>query len=489
MALSIQGGALAGLSAGVKQQLDNTNYIDFADAGHQQWAQQFMPDIYDEEVQIYGDRTLSGFLSNAGAEIPLQSDQVIWQEQNRLHISYNKCTTSSVDGVVGTDGVEYVINNDKETIGAGKSEHGIRVNSMVLVINEVAGTEFKAIVKTRTDYAIKIIPYQGGAIGADFINSSNVKIFVFGSEFDKGTEGMEGSVEAQLTTYNNRPIIMKDHYGINGTDTGQIGWVKVDTEEGQAGYLWYLKSKSETMLRWKDYLEMTMVEAEKAADNNTNMQAFLKKQQAGTEGFFAAINDRGNIYDQAFEGFDDFDTILKALDTQGAIQENLLYLNRTYNLDFDNMLSKVGQSTGDNGHYGGGSSYGVFSNSEKMALNLGFDGFRRGGYDFYKTDWKYLNAPEARGNSINSANPGSGIKGVLIPAGLTTIYDQNIGSNIKRPFLHIRYRSSDVDNRLNKSWITGSVGARTSDKDVMDIHFLTERMLCVQAANNFVLFT
>ena len=44
----------------------------------------------------------------------------------------------------------------------------------------------------------------------------------------------------------------------------------------------------------------------------------------------------------------------------------------------------------------GGTSYGLFDNDEDMALNLGFSGFRRG-YDFYKTDWKYLNDPTFRG--------------------------------------------------------------------------------------------
>ena len=38
----------------------------------------------------------------------------------------------------------------------------------------------------------------------------------------------------------------------------------------------------------------------------------------------------------------------------------------------------------------GGTSYGLFDNESDMALNLGFSGFRRGSYDFYKTDWKYL---------------------------------------------------------------------------------------------------
>ena len=118
----------------------------------------------------------------------------------------------------------------------------------------------------------------------------------------------------------------------------------------------------------------------------------------------------------------------------------------------------------------------------EMALNLGFSGFRRGSYDFYKTDWKYLNDATTRGL-------GGNIDGVLVPAGTSTVYDQSLGKNIKRPFLHVRYRASEADDRKMKSWITGSVGGvYTSDVDEMNVHFLSERCLCVQGANNFVLF-
>jgi hypothetical protein len=493
-AVNISNGELAGLAPSVRKQIDNKNYIDFQDPSHAQWTQQYMPDLYEEEVEIYGDRTLSGFLSMAGAEIPLQSDQVIWQEQNRLHIAYNKCTfTPASASTVSAAGIELVVEDDKgEVVTNG---HAIRKNSLLVIIDEATGTEAKAIVVKETGTAdeankIKVVNYKGTQFPSAMFGAAgskpDLKIFVFGSEFDKGTDGMKGSVEPTLTTYNNSPIIMKDHYGINGSDTAQIGWVEVATEEGQSGYTWYLKAKSETMLRWKDYLEMAMVESEKSTNPQMAGSAgsIFDKSGAGTEGFFAAIEDRGNITTDGISGIEDFDEILKVLDTQGAIQENMLYLNRTQNLAFDDMLGSV------NAHYGGGSSYGVFSNSESMALNLGFNGFRRGGYDFYKTDWKYLNDPQARGLSLSTANnaKGSNINGVLIPAGLTSVYDKSLGKNIKRPFLHIRYRSSDVDDRRNKSWVTGSVGARTSSEDRMDIHMLTERMLCVQAANNFVLF-
>ena len=121
-----------------------------------------------------------------------------------------------------------------------------------------------------------------------------------------------------------------------------------------------------------------------------------------------------------------------------------------------------------------------------MALNLGFTGFRRGSYDFYKSDFRYLNDLATRGG-INAANAANALRGVMIPAGTSSVYDQTVGQSMKRPFLHVRYRASQTDDRRMKSWVTGSVGAATSSLDAMNLHFLTERCLITQGANNFML--
>ena len=236
-----------------------------------------------------------------------------------------------------------------------------------------------------------------------------------------------------------------------------------------------------------------MIEAEQVASSST-----ISGVQ-GSEGLFAAINSRGLVFTGtdfdvqlnyaaadggagsassyvAQSGLSEFDSILQELDKQGAIEENMMFLDRNTSLEIDNMLASV------NAHVAGGASYGVFNNAEDMALNLGFSGFRRGSYDFYKSDWKYLNDSTTRGNLVD-------IQGMLVPAGTSTVYDQSMGKNISRPFLHVRYRSSEADDRKMKSWITGSVGGNyTSDADEMVVNFLSERCLCVQAANNFVLF-
>ena len=200
----------------------------------------------------------------------------------------------------------------------------------------------------------------------------------------------------------------------------------------------------------------------------------------GSQGLFAAITARGNIMAgfSGGTGISDFDQVLKNLDTQGAIEENMLFLNRDLDLDFDDMLGQI--SAG----FSGGVAYGLFENSQDMALNLGFSGFRRGSYDFYKTSWKYLNDASTRGGvAVNN------IDGVLIPAGTSTVYDQSLGTNIRRPFLHVRYRASQTEDRRYKNWITGSAGgAYTTSLDAMQVNWLSERCLVTQAANNFVLF-
>jgi len=469
------------------------NYLAFntAAAGANDFAQQYLPEVYEAEVERYGNRTLGGFLKMVGAEMPMTSDQVIWSEQNRLHISYTGCT------LTGPGAGTFVFSvPTNAAVGATSIKNAIAPNDTIVVMNPTTGVTLKGIVgavaangalTNVTAYPFTTANWDTLGIAAA-AGAAGLKIFVYGSLFAKGTGSGNFSVQPQFTQYSNQPIIIKDRFEINGSDMAQIGWVEVATEDGTSGYLWYLKSESETRLRFDDYLEMAMVEGELAAAgggftaNVAGVPGFNVAgiNSHGTEGLFQAITNRGNIMSgfQGATGISDFDQILKNLDTQGAIEENMLFLNRDTDLEFDDMLSQIsaGQS--------GGTAYGLFENSEDMALNLGFSGFRRGSYDFYKTSWKYLNDASTRGGvAVNN------IDGVLIPAGTSTVYDQILGTNIRRPFLHVRYRASQGDDRRYKNWITGSAGgAYTTNIDAMQVNWLSERCLVTQAANNFVLF-
>ena len=456
------GGAnLNAVPAPVKQTLA-TNYLSFT-GGANDWSQQYLPDLYEAEVERYGDRSIASFLRMVGAEMPMTSDQVIWSEQGRLHLTYTG-TLNTTSGVVTISGGHAV--RAGQTVKLKGSTSGIIANAYVSAVNAGATT----LDLKRYDKALF-------STAPAFTNSETVTIFVIGSEFAKATTGMTGAVTPSFKSFTNKPIILKDKYEISGSDASQVGWVEVTGENGQSGYLWYLKAEGDTRTRFEDYLEMSMVEGELAANGSG---AAGVTGIGGTEGLFAAIEDRGHVTagvdgNTATEDLQDFDEILKKLDTQGAIEENMLFVNRDVALNIDDMLAA------QNSYGSGGTSYGVFSNSEDMALNLGFSGFRRGSYDFYKTDWKYL-------NDITTGGAFASIRGVVVPAGTSTVYDQTLGKNIKRPFLHVRYRASEADDRRMKSWTTGSVGgATTSDLDAMEVHYLSERCLVVQGANNFML--
>jgi hypothetical protein len=478
-----------------------SNYLNFANGGGNDFAQQYLPEIYEAEVERYGNRTLAGFLRMVGAEMPMMSDQVVWSEQNRLHISYEGVSCQAVGGAQVGNRLTLPV-----TAAPNTNVRNVIFQNMTVVIMDPANPAFtvKAIVtQSGANGAIganfvDVIPYTRAAVNAGALaTAATLKVFVYGSEYEKGSTlatASGQSIEPQLSVFSNKPIIIRNRYAVSGSDTAQIGWVEVAAEDGTSGYLWYLKAEGETRLRFEDYLEMAMIEGELAnaaqatAIAGNAQLAFPAAAAApagtiGTEGLFAAINNGGNVLSGYAGSLQDFDSVLENLDSQGAIEENMLFLDRKTELLFDNMLAQ------QNSYGAGGTSYGVFENSEDMALNLGFSGFRRGSYDFYKTSWKYLNDASTRGGSASFVN-GDNIDGVLVPAGTSTVYDQLLGTNIRRPFLHVRYRASQADDRRMKSWLTGSVGgASTSTLDAMEVNFLSERCLCVQARNNFVLFT
>jgi len=466
------------------QQVLNTNYLQFDGAAGGNFAQQYLPEVYEAEVERYGNRTLGGFLRMVGAELPMTSDQVIWSEQNRLHISYDQCTLTGVDTIDIDLPITAGVNN-------------VITHNMTVVIMDPLNpaATVKAFVASVVGTVLTAYPYQQASLQAAFgAGAAGLKTYVYGSEFGKASglspAGVDGTglvtenIDPAFTQFSNKPIIIRDRYAISGSDTAQIGWVEVSAEDGVGGFLWYLKAEGETRLRFEDYLEMTVIEGQISdatsgpagapggfyaaaiggaipAANNTGFSAFAAGNQLGTQGMFDAIQARGNVMTGFAGGMADFDAILQNLDSQGAIEENMLFLDRATELNFDNMLAV------QNSYGAGGTSYGVFENSEEMALNLGFSGFRRGSYDFYKTSWKYLNDASTRGGSTNF-NGASNVEGVLVPAGTSTVYDQVLGTNIRRPFLHVRYRASQADDRRMKSWLTGSVGgAYTSDVDVL----------------------
>ena len=372
-----------------KPQALASNYLDFnTDMG---WAQQYLPDLMEKEAEVFGPRTISGFLSQVGAEEAMQSDQVIWSEQGRLHLSYKGHLNSHSGGTASGGEIEIESDIDDNDIGA---DHGVRVNDTVIIANS-QGVVKCLVTATDTASVIDVQPYDFANLSDAGLTSTggtkDTTILVYGSEFGKGDSynAADGSTDATgrganqpaFKTFSNKPIIMKDYYEVSGSDTARVGWVEVAAEDGTSGYLWYLKAEADTRARFNDYLEMAMLEGElNLAASGIDGTAVIKGSTAGagtvgTEGLFSAITKRGNITSgvtgvNAATDLAEFDAILAEFDKQGAIEENMMFVNRATSLAMDDMLASM------NSYGAGGTSYGVFVTSVDMALNLGCSGFR-----------------------------------------------------------------------------------------------------------------
>ena len=289
------------------QQLLQTNYLQFnnaAGANFSSFAQQYLPEVYEQEVERYGNRTLSGFLRMVGAELPMTSDQVIWSEQNRLHIAYSGLAHALVGAVsqvvipIGGAGATAIQN----VVSPGQT----------VVVTDQVGNEAKCVVTSSNTATgvVQLAPYLANNLTIaplGFAAVSTVKMFVYGSEFVKGSNTVGAnnaganalanaaqpqiSITPSFTQFSNNPIIIRNEYVVNGSDMAQIGWVEVAAEDGTSGYLWYLKAESETRLRFEDYLEMSVIEGELATAGAAAATAGFQ----GTQGLFAAIQARGNV--------------------------------------------------------------------------------------------------------------------------------------------------------------------------------------------------
>ena len=169
-------GALAHLTPRPTQTLFNDNYLTLTDLD---FTQQFLPEVYEKEVERYGNRTISGFLRMVGAEMPMASDVVVWSEQGRLHIAYDPVVITATTVVIPGD----ANNASTNLIGPGAtivvaSDTGLAVQKAY--VQSVAAADAAGDVKlTVAGYAGALTPQNAG------------KVFVYGSEYAKGTRTLE----------------------------------------------------------------------------------------------------------------------------------------------------------------------------------------------------------------------------------------------------------------------------------------------------------
>ena len=351
MAGSVQATPGFDLQPSSEQVLLQTNYITNFD-----FLNQYLPDTYEKEFERYGNRSVASFLRMVGAEMPSNSDLIKWAEQGRLHTKYINCASGAA---AAADTATITVN---DTLVPGSGSIAIRVGqTIVLSDNAGAGLNKGIVTSVNTGAGTFDVAYYeaAGQIGGAGLTYT---VFIYGSKIKKGTNGMVGSLEADDVIFDNSPIIIKDKYAVSGSDMAQIGWVEVTTENGASGYLWYLKSEHETRLRFDDYLETAMIEAVPAEAGSGAVAAAGDVGNKGSEGIFYVVENRGNVWGGGNPAaLADFDAIISRLDKQGSIEENVIFVDRDFGFDIDDMLAA------QNSYGAGGTSYGLFDNDKDMA--------------------------------------------------------------------------------------------------------------------------
>ena len=178
------GGSLNSTPAPQKQTLA-TNYLDFTGTTDTTWAQQYLPDLMEKEAEVFGPRTISGFLSQVGAEEAMMADQVVWSEQGRLHLHYTGEITNGDAGTIA--GGQITIGNDIDGQAAGAS-HGIRINDTVIIASSEGTLKALVTLVTAGSAVIEVAPYGIVDLNDVFTDSqgaNSVNVLVYGSEYKK----------------------------------------------------------------------------------------------------------------------------------------------------------------------------------------------------------------------------------------------------------------------------------------------------------------
>ena len=427
--------------------LDMTKYVDLGSYLNEVNKE----DVRETLVKTYGKQGITGFLSMVGAvKAQATADEVTYWEEARLHQKQVGTSASNVVTVDDSAGQAVVVREGDIVLDGSNRFYvsAIAANSSV--------TE---------DMDITLTALDGSATIAD----GAVSLAVIGNLYAQGSDQPNGGFESNVVKRTNPFMIMKEAYKVSGSQATNIGWINL----GNGDYRWYMKSEGDTRQRFLDKREMMLL----LGETTSSISGI-----SGSEGYFAAIEDRGIVVDgvtatgeptSAFGSLADLDGIVVELDKQGGAAEYAMYVNRAVDLAIDDMVAQ-GISTGVTAGIAG--QFGAFNNDKDMAVELGFRTFSRGGYTFHKHDFKLLNDPTLLADSDFS--------GVMIP--MAQVADAKTGE--KAPALEINYKATNGYSREMEHWLTGSIlGASNATEDSVQFNYRSECNLITRAANRHVL--
>jgi hypothetical protein len=409
------------------------------------------PDVREMLVKTFGDQGITGFLTLTGATKNAgQADQVEFFEERRRHkrlVVSSAGTSSGITAVsVGFTGSLQPLTND-------------------VLINVATGNRYICVAGDNdgTGTSCSLVAFTG-SMETLVVNQ---ELAIIGNMYAQGTNQPAGFTEPGVDRHINPFMIVKERFQVNGSQATNIGYINT----GNGDYRWFMYGEQEARKRFMDKREMMMLFSQKFGDTQDNVV-----DMAGSEGYFSAVEERGNIATGTFETMTDIDNIIIELDKQGAPSEYAIYVNRAFDLAIDDLLAN-GIATQTTAGLPG--QFGAFNNSADMAVKLGFKSFTRGGYTFHKHDWKLLNDP--------TLLAGSKYAGAMIP--MTQVADARTG--VKSPALEMNYKAANGYSRELEHWVTGGgvlgyTNNGDAGKDVATFHYRSECNLITRAANQHV---
>ena len=418
------------------------NYLG---SGDFDFLNQYMPETYNQIHDRFGSQDVTGMLEMMGKEIPYASDVIKWTEEGRL--------TQLGTAVARTANVFTLV------------AHTFRVNETIIVRDALGAVVRQGLITAVTDDTFTAL--CGDVAGWTAVGTTDLVIFADSNEFKKKTDGMQESLNSQVDFFNQQGVIVKELVEESGTNLTQMTWLEIKDSKGGMGYVWYFKNYKDTEKRFKNAIETKMIRGKNWGGD------LAAAGYQGTQGMFDAFSE-GNLFAGQMTTLGDFDEVIEKLNAQGMLPSNYIYGTSSQNLAIDDMLRDQNQ---------GSAGWGMFNNSAQMALDLGFSGFKRGGYDFGYSRWRFLDNPTTEGSMIGANK----IHAVMFPSGSKPVYDEIKGESATQPMLHVRYRAKGGENRKYKMSVRDFSSGTSNGNDSLKVDFITERALVTLGRNNTML--
>lgn len=434
------------------------------------------PETTEQFIQRYGDQSLTGLLDSMGNMQAAANKTVQHWEEDLIHqyaVSHETTVTSN-PATYTTD--KCVVTLDPTYVQS--SSNIFRKNDIVEFTSGQVGI-VTAIAADGTTIDVTPLTAWTNLVGTDICATSSNIIITGNAHAEKSAQ--PGGLVSKPIAYENDMQIIKEGYEVSGSEMTNIIYFEVENpENGEKGYLWYIKGEADTYKRFVNYCEMQMLLGNKTT-NAANILSNLNDPNDGefttSEGLLPFIETGGNVqsYNQ-LNGFGlaDFDAAVRTLSKHRGARENTLYCGTDLSLAIDDALAAM--------FAGGGISYGAFNGSEEIAVNFGFKSFQRGGYTFHKKlydPFSYSGMLGADGHKY------SGL-GFMVPG------DKAVDPKTREKVsaLRVRYKAAGDYSREMEHWFEGSAGLDnpTSGRDELICNYRTERCFEGFGANRFMMF-